>query len=118
MKRLLADLRDAPSFHVQGLIDAVREVLRYTGHNARIELPAEMPTGPMNRVVDNSLARRLLGWEPKVKLIDSLHRTIDWYFATKDQEAVHRILEEGGLIERKVASIKHSEMKFLILSTD
>ena len=85
------------------VIDAVREVLRYTGHTAEIELHPEMPTGPMNRVADNSLARRLLGWEPKVKFMDGLHRSIDWYFATKDREEVRWILEEGGLIERKVA---------------
>ena len=40
----------------------------------------------MNRVADNSLAKKLLGWEPEVKFIDGLHRTIDWYFATKDRE--------------------------------
>lgn len=85
------------------VIDAVREVLRYTGHNARIELRPEMPTGPMNRVADNSLTQQLLGWKPKVQFIDGLHRTIDWYFANKDREEVRRILEEGGLIERKVS---------------
>ncbi len=75
------------------VIDAVHEVLRYTGHKARIELHPEMPTGPLNRVADNSLARRLLGWEPKVKFIGGLHRTIDWYFATKDREHVRATLE-------------------------
>jgi nucleoside-diphosphate-sugar epimerase len=48
----------------------------------------EMPTGPLNRVADNSLARRLLRWEPKVKFMDGLHQTIDWYFSTKDRELV------------------------------
>ena len=75
------------------VIDAVREVLRYTGHNAGIELHPEMPTGPMNRVADNSLARRLLGWEPRVKFVDGLHRTIDWYFATKDRDQVRAALD-------------------------
>jgi len=70
------------------VIDAAREVLRYTRHQAAIELHPEMPTGPLNRVADNSLARRLLGWEPRVKFMDGLHRTIDWYFKVKDREAV------------------------------
>lgn len=30
-----------------------------------IRLRPEMPTGPLNRVVDNVLAKKLLGWEPK-----------------------------------------------------
>ena len=36
------------------VLDAVQEVLRYTGHTARIDLHPEMPTGPLNRVADNS----------------------------------------------------------------
>lgn len=82
------------------VIDAAREVLRYTGHDAEIELHPEMPTGPMNRVADNSLARDLLSWEPRVKFVDGLHRTIDWYLATKNPEEARRILHDGGLTER------------------
>lgn len=74
------------------VIDAAREVLRYTGHSAAIELHPEMPTGPLNRVADNSLGRRLLDWEPKVKFMDGLHQTVDWYFSSKDRDLV-----AGGL---------------------
>jgi len=75
------------------VLDAVHEVLRYTGHKAKIELHPEMPTGPMNRVADNSLAKKLLGWEPKVKFMDGLRTTIDWYFSTKDRKRVQQILD-------------------------
>ena len=75
------------------VIDAAREVMRYTGHQAEIELHPEMPTGPLNRVADNALARRLLGWEPGVTFTDGLRRTIDWYFAAKDRDTIHRTLE-------------------------
>jgi len=75
------------------VIEAVQEVRRYTGHTARIELRPDMPTGPLNRVADNALARRALGWEPQVTFMDGLHRTIDWYFATKDREAVRALLD-------------------------
>jgi nucleoside-diphosphate-sugar epimerase len=81
------------------VIDAVRMVLEYTGHKAEIRLRPDMPTGPMNRVADNSLARRLLGWEPQVAFKDGLKRTIDWYFATKDRDEVRRILARA-LVER------------------
>lgn len=76
------------------VIDAVQEVLRYTGHEAGIELHPEMPTGPMNRVADNSLAKKLLGWEPQVKFMDGLHQTIDWYFSTKDRGQITAVLEQ------------------------
>jgi nucleoside-diphosphate-sugar epimerase len=87
------------------VLDAVHEVLRYTGHKARIELHPEMPTGPLNRVADNSLARRLLGWEPQIKFMDGLHRTIDWYFATKDRQKVQACL--GQLLTERIASEAH-----------
>jgi len=70
------------------VIDAAREVLRYTGYEADIRLRPDMPTGPLNRVADNTLARRLLGWQPKVRFIEGLHRTIDWYFASKTRTEV------------------------------
>lgn len=75
------------------VIDAVREVLRHTGHKAEIKLLPDMPTGPLNRVASNKLAKELLDWEPQVKFIDGLHRTIDWYFSTKDRDEVRGYLQ-------------------------
>ncbi len=75
------------------VIDAAREILRYTGHKARIVTHPDKPTGPLNRVADNSLAKKLLGWEPKVKFIEGLHKTIDWYFSTKNPDEVKRKLD-------------------------
>jgi nucleoside-diphosphate-sugar epimerase len=74
------------------VIDAVKMVLEYTGHKAEIKLLREMPTGPLNRVADNSLARKLLDWEPEVSFREGLKRTIDWYFASKDREHVLKTL--------------------------
>ncbi len=75
------------------VLEAVRMVLEYTGHRAAIRLRPEMPTGPLNRVADNTLARTRLGWEPRVAFRDGLKRTIDWYFATRDRAAVRAQLE-------------------------
>lgn len=81
------------------VIEAVQTILEYTGHTARIELHPEMPTGPYNRVADNSLSKRLLNWEPGVKFKDGLRHTIDWYFSAKGEEEVRTTLE-GKLTER------------------
>ena len=75
------------------VIDAVQEVLACIGHQAKLEFHPEMPTGPYNRVADNSLAKKLLGWEPKVKFFDGLHRTIDWYCSSRKPETVELTLE-------------------------
>ena len=74
------------------VLDAVKEILRYTRHNAKIKLLPHMPTGPMNRVASNQLAKKLLGWEPQVKFIDGLHKTIDWYIKTKNRDEVKKRL--------------------------
>jgi nucleoside-diphosphate-sugar epimerase len=76
------------------VIDAVAETLRYTGRTAKIKFLPDMPVGPLNRVADHSLAKNLLGWEPRLSFADGLHRTIDWYFSIKDKEDVRRILGE------------------------
>lgn len=75
------------------VIDAVRMVLEYTGHKAEIKFLRDMPTGPLNRVAENSLARKRLGWEPQVSFRDGLKRTIDWYYANKNKEQVKAILD-------------------------
>src|SRR5689334_6216332 len=73
------------------VLEAAKMVCEFTGFNAEIKLLTNMPTGPLNRVADNSLAKKLLSWEPKVAFQDGLKRTIDWYYKTKDREEVERI---------------------------
>ncbi len=73
------------------VLDAAHLVCELTGCKAEIKLLTNMPTGPLNRVADNSLAKKLLGWEPQVAFKDGIKRTIDWYFKTKDREEVKRI---------------------------
>ncbi len=75
------------------VIDAVHEILRSFGRNPKIEPHPEMPTGPLNRVADNALAKKLIGWEPKVMFMDGLRRTIEWYVKTKKQTEVADRLE-------------------------
>ena len=84
------------------VLDAVKMVLEYTGHQAEVVTQPNMPTGPLNRVADNSLAKRLLDWEPEVPFAKGLRQTIDWYFAVKDRDQVREYLEVL-LTERPVA---------------
>jgi nucleoside-diphosphate-sugar epimerase len=73
------------------VVDAAKLVCELTGHQADIKLLPNMPTGPLNRVADNSLAKKLLNWEPKVMFKEGLQRTIDWYFKAKNRDEVQRI---------------------------
>jgi nucleoside-diphosphate-sugar epimerase len=75
------------------VIDAVKMVCELTGYEPEIELQPDMPTGPMNRVADNTLARELLGWEPEVDFAEGLRRTHEWYFGEKDPTEVAAIFD-------------------------
>jgi nucleoside-diphosphate-sugar epimerase len=75
------------------VLDAAKMVLEFTGLKAELRLRPDMPTGPANRVADNQLAKKLLGWEPKTPFREGLRKTMDWYFASKRKEDVRGILE-------------------------
>ena len=75
------------------VIDAVQEICKYTKFHPRIKFKPNMPIGPLNRVADNSLAYKLLGWKPKVKFFNGLHKTIEWYFTTHDRNIVRETVE-------------------------
>jgi nucleoside-diphosphate-sugar epimerase len=75
------------------VLDAAKMVLEFTGHKAEIKLRPDMPTGPLNRVADNSLAKKLLCWEPQVAFREGLRRTINWYYKVRDRDQVKRTFE-------------------------
>lgn len=81
------------------VIDAVHQVLELAGYAPRIELQLDMPTGPLNRVADNTRAEQLLGWRPRVPFSEGLRRTFEWYCSTHRREDVAARLE-GMLMER------------------
>jgi nucleoside-diphosphate-sugar epimerase len=76
------------------VIDAARMVLEFAGRRSEIRFRPDMPTGPANRVADNKLAKKLLGWEPKTPFREGLRKTMDWYFSSKQQEDVRGVLEK------------------------
>lgn len=75
------------------VLDAVQMVTERAGYKPQIRLRRDMPTGPINRVADNRLAKKLLGWEPKTPFREGLRKTMDWYFASKQKEEVRDVLE-------------------------
>jgi nucleoside-diphosphate-sugar epimerase len=81
------------------VVEAVRHILRYTGKDLPLVFDPGKPTGPYNRVCDNSLAADLIGWRPLVPFAQGLERTIDWYFETHDAGEVARELPRA-LTER------------------
>jgi nucleoside-diphosphate-sugar epimerase len=83
------------------VLDAVHEILTYTGREPRLALDPSKPTGPLNRVCDNSFAERLLGWKPRIAFREGVRSTVDWYFRTKQRAEIAAHLPELLLARKK-----------------
>jgi len=79
---------------------AARFILDAVGHKASVKFLKDMPTGPKNRVASCALAKRVLGWEPKVKFRDGVLKAAEWYVTTHKQKEVETDIKRM-LIERK-----------------
>ena len=74
------------------VIDAVKDIMNYTGKNLQIKTLPHMPVGPLNRVASNARCSSVLGWLPEVDFKTGLRRTIDWYYHIKNPEQVSATL--------------------------
>ena len=79
--------------------DAAEKACACFGHKPRFKFLKDMPTGPMNRVADFALARKLLEWEPKVPFDEGLVKTAEWYLNGRNVEEVKEQLAKK-LMER------------------
>jgi nucleoside-diphosphate-sugar epimerase len=66
--------------------ECAHQVIETLNPSASIKLLTEKPTGPLNRVASNVLAKELLDWTPNTKFSDGLQKTIDWYIDSKSTE--------------------------------
>lgn len=76
------------------VIKMVNLIFKYTNfHPKKIQF-LKMPTGPLNRVAENFLAKKLLGWTPRYDFKTGLKKTIDWYFYTNKVAEVKKNLSK------------------------
>ncbi len=87
------------------VIDAANMVIEMFNYKPKIAKLLNMPVGPVNRIADNSKAKKLIGWEPKFTLRQGLVPTIEWYMDNKDLEQVKKMLASGGLLNSRKAEL-------------
>ncbi len=63
---------------INQLVDIVEEI---AGVRLRRNYNLAAPKGVNGRNSDNAMIKRLLGWEPSIRLRDGLQKTYDWIFA-------------------------------------
>jgi nucleoside-diphosphate-sugar epimerase len=66
--------------------ECAQQVIDNLNPGVAIRLLKDKPTGPLNRVASNALAKDLLGWEPKTSFKVGLQKTIQWYIDSKTTE--------------------------------
>ncbi len=74
------------------VLEAAQAAMAGVGHEAELRFLTDMPTGPYNRVADNSFAKEHIGWEPATPFMDGLKKTIAWYTDTYDRDQSGRRL--------------------------
>ena len=80
------------------VIQAVRLILNRVDYHPEIKYLFDMPVGPTNRVADNQLAFKKLGWKPSVKFSSGINETINWYFSHKSPVQVKKILKNESSV--------------------
>lgn len=71
------------------ILDFAQEILKLTGTKQKIVYKPLPQDDPLQRRPDISLARELLGWEPKVKREEGMRRTWD-YFQTLSKDELEK----------------------------
>src|SRR5215831_9562751 len=65
------------------VLEFAKQIIRATGSRSRVAFKPLPQDDPKQRKPDITKARTILGWEPKVKLVEGLVKTIE-YFRTKE----------------------------------
>ena len=74
---------NAGSTDERSMNDIVAEISRILGHDLKVEYRSRPGDDPQRRRPDNTRARTLLGWEPRVPLADGLRKTIGYFRTAK-----------------------------------
>jgi dTDP-glucose 4,6-dehydratase len=61
------------------MLSLAKLIIDVTGSTSSIEFAPRPPDDPAVRRPDISLAKRVLGWEPKVSIDEGLRRTAEWF---------------------------------------
>ena len=68
------------------VLEAAQMIMKLTHCNSEITTLPHMPTGPLNRVASDKLAKQLLDWSPKILFEEGVRRSIEWYFQNRNRQ--------------------------------
>ncbi|HKL12278.1 MAG TPA: NAD-dependent epimerase/dehydratase family protein, partial [Halanaerobiales bacterium] len=80
--------------------EAAKTILEITGHDAKIKYLPDKPVGVLNRVADNTRARKLLNWKPSKTFEEGLEDMVDWFYSYHDKDDLSERWGRDLLMER------------------
>ena len=83
-------------YKIKEVVEMICKILNWRPDNFKFD--TSKPVGALSRALDNSTAKKLLGWEPRFTLKDGLEKTIEWY--------IHNHKQEGSVNEEEL--LEHS----------
>ena len=83
-------------YRIKEVVEMICKILNWRPDNFKFD--TSKPVGALSRALDNSTAKKLLGWEPRFTLKDGLEKTIEWY--------LHNHKQEGSVNEEEL--LEHS----------
>jgi UDP-glucose 4-epimerase len=83
-------------YKIKEVVEMICKILNWRPDNFKFD--TSKPVGALSRALDNSTAKKLLGWEPRFTLEDGLEKTIEWY--------LHNHKQEGSVNEEEL--LEHS----------
>ena len=81
-------------YTINEVVDMICEIINWKPNNFKFD--TSKPVGALSRALDNSAAKKLIGWEPKFTLKDGLKKTMEWYTQYHKQEGK---VDESILLE-------------------
>lgn len=71
------NLGTAKRYKIIDVAKMICKILKW--HPSKFKFNASKPVGALSRALDNSTAKKMIGWQPKFTLEQGLQRTIEWY---------------------------------------
>ena len=74
------NLGTGKKYSIMEVVNMICEIMNWKPSS--FEFDESKPSGALSRGLDNSRAKEILGWEPKISIKEGLKQTIDWYVKT------------------------------------
>jgi UDP-glucose 4-epimerase len=89
-------------YTVTDVVEKICEIMHWKP--SKIQFDISKPSGALSRALDNSRAKKILNWTPKISLGEGLRKTIEWYLNT--HKPTGKINESILLEHQKLLKVK------------